>query len=204
MEEKIEKSEKKRFDYIRKLKTSSLNILKGNYVGERQAVADKIVQNRVWWSVGGGLIPIPWVDLVAVTGVQLSMIYALSKNYDVEFKKNQARTIVASLLGSIVPSSLARGTVGSSLKAIPVLGATLGGISMSAFSGAATYAIGKVFIQHFETGGTFMDLDVEKMREFFKEQFEEGKVEAEKIDKEELAPKKDNVKPKPTPVKKTE
>jgi len=201
MEKKLEKTSQKFSNCINSFKTSCENILKGNYVGERQAVADKIVQNRVWWSVGGGLIPIPWVDIVAVTGVQLSMIYALSQNYDVEFKKNQAKTIVASLLGSIVPSSLARGTVGSSLKAIPILGSTLGGISMSAFSGAATYAIGKVFIQHFETGGTFMDLDVEKMREFFKEQFEEGKVEAEKIDKEELAPKKD--KAKPAAVKKT-
>jgi len=151
---------------------------------ERLTKAERIVQNRTWWSVGGGLIPIPWVDIAAVSGVQLSMIYALSKNYDVEFKKNVARNIAASLVGSIVPGSLAQGFIGSSLKAIPVLGQTFGSVSMSAFSGAATYAIGKVFVQHFETGGTLFDFDIEKMRGYFKEQFAEGKKQAEKLEPE--------------------
>ncbi len=152
--------------------------------------ANRIVQNRVWWSVAGGLLPVPWADVAAVTGVQLSMIYSLSKHYDVEFKQNAARNIIASLLGSLVPESLAKGTVGSSLKMIPVLGQTFGSISMSAFSGATTYAIGKVFIQHFETGGTLLDFDVEKMRGYFKEQFAEGAVKAEKIEEVKGEPAK--------------
>jgi len=155
---------------------------------DRLVEANRIVQNRVWWSVAGGLIPVPWIDMAAVTGVQLSMIYALSKKYDVEFKKDAVRNIIASLLGSIVPEALARGTIGSSLKMLPILGQTFGGITMSAFSGATTYAIGKVFVQHFETGGTLFDFDIEKMREYFKEQFDEGKVEAEKMGNEKSMP----------------
>jgi hypothetical protein len=34
----------------------------------------------------------------------------------------------------------------------------------------------KVFIQHFESGGTFLDLDPDKVREYFKAQFEEGRT----------------------------
>jgi len=157
---------------------------------ERLLKAERIVQNRTGWTLGGGLISVPWVDVAAVTGVQLSMIYALSKHYGVEFKKNVARNITASLLGSIVPGSLAQGFIGRSLKAIPILGQTFGSISMSAFSGAATYAIGKVFIQHFETGGTLLDFDIEKMRGYFKEQFEEGKKQAGKLEPEKVDPAK--------------
>ncbi len=151
---------------------------------ERSEKAEKVVRNRVWWAVAGGILPVPWIDIAAVTGVQLSLIHSLSKLYDVEFKKNAARNIITSLLGSVVPQSLAQGTVGSALKTIPVLGQIFGSVSMSAFSGATTYAIGKVFIQHFETGGTLLDFDVEKMREYFKEQFTEGVEEAEKMEKE--------------------
>lgn len=46
--------------------------------------------------------------------------------------------------------------------------------AMSAISGAITYAIGQVFIQHFESGGTFLDFDPKKVKEYFMEQFEEG------------------------------
>lgn len=148
---------------------------------DRLQEANRIVQNRIWWSVAGGLVPIPWVDIVAVTSVQLSMIASLSKLYNVPFMDNKAKNIIAVLMGSIIPSSLARGTVGSALKAVPVFGQTIGSISMSAFSGAATYAIGKVFIQHFETGGTLLDFDIDKMRGHFEQEFEAGKTKAQQI-----------------------
>jgi lipoate-protein ligase A len=56
---------------------------------------------------------------------------------------------------------------------------------MSAIGGAATYAIGRVFIQHFESGGTFLDFNPEKVREYFKEQFERGKGVASELENTE-------------------
>jgi hypothetical protein len=46
---------------------------------------------------------------------------------------------------------------------------------MPVFAGAATYAIGKVFIQHFEAGGTLLDFEPAKVREHFRQQFEKGR-----------------------------
>ena len=43
---------------------------------------------------------------------------------------------------------------------------------MPAFNAAATYALGRVFIQHFECGGTILDLDPDKVREHFRREFE--------------------------------
>ena len=41
-----------------------------------------------------------------------------------------------------------------------------------------------VFLKHFETGGTFLDFDVERLKNFYKEKFEKGKEVAEQMRKE--------------------
>jgi uncharacterized protein (DUF697 family) len=144
----------------------------------------KLVKNYMWWSMGAGLVPVPLVDMAAVTGVQLKMLADLSRAYDVKFTEDAGRKIVLSLLGSLIPNGLARGFLGSLLKIVPVVGTVMGTISMSAFSGAATYAIGKLFIQHYEAGGTLLDLDVTQMNDFFKEKFAEGQNIAKDMGKE--------------------
>ena len=40
--------------------------------------------------------------------------------------------------------------------------------------GASTYAVGKVFVQHFEMGGTLLDFDPTKTKEFFAREYKEG------------------------------
>ncbi len=141
-----------------------------------------LVKKYMWWSMGAGLIPVPFVDLAAVSGVQLKMLSDLSKLYEIKFSENKGKSIVSALLGSIVPNSFAYGGVGSVLKMIPLIGSVVGGVSMSLFSGAATYAIGKVFIQHFEAGGTFLDFDPIKVKEYFYSKFEEGKEIAKEME----------------------
>ena len=48
-------------------------------VVEAPSVASKkIVRNYMWWSMGAGLIPVPLVDMAAVTGVQLKMVADIS------------------------------------------------------------------------------------------------------------------------------
>ncbi len=148
---------------------------------EHGFIATEIVKNYMWWSMGAGLIPVPFVDLAAVSGVQLKMLKDMSDVYGIDFSENKGKSIVSALLGSIVPNSLSVGNMGSLLKMIPVIGSVLGGLSMSLFSGAATYAIGKVFIQHFEAGGTFLDFNPVTVREYFQSVFAEGKAVAQEI-----------------------
>jgi uncharacterized protein (DUF697 family) len=141
---------------------------------EKEAHANEIVSHYMWWSAGAGLIPVPLLDMAAVTGVQIKMLSRLAKLYDTSFSEHQGKSIISALLGSIVPSNLARGALGSMIKAVPVVGSIAGLITMPAFSGAATYAIGKVFIQHFEAGGTLLDFDPEKMKAYFAAKYKEG------------------------------
>lgn len=148
---------------------------------EKEPIAKKIVKNYMWWSMGAGLIPVPFVDLAAVSGVQLKMLKDMSDLYEIKFSENKGKSIVSALLGSIVPNSLSVGNMGSILKMVPVIGSVLGGLSMSLFSGAATYAIGKIFIQHFEAGGTMLDFNPITVKEYFHTLFMEGQTIAKEM-----------------------
>lgn len=139
----------------------------------RRVEASSIVNTYMGWSAGASFIPLPWVDLAAVTLIQIKMVGDLASLYQVPFSRNVVKTIVAGLLGSLVPAGLARGA-SSLLKAVPGIGTILGVLTAPVFTTASTYAIGKVFIQHFEAGGTVLNFDPDAMREHFKEEFEEG------------------------------
>jgi uncharacterized protein (DUF697 family) len=154
---------------------------------EKEQQARTIVKNYMWWSMGAGLIPVPFVDLVAVSGVQLKMLAEVSKVYGVEFQENRGKAAVAALIGYVVPSSLSFGAVGSLLKAIPLVGQIVGAPSMALFCGASTYALGKVFIQHFASGGTFLSFDPATVKEHFQKEFEAGAKLAADLDGEKKA-----------------
>ncbi|RLC10806.1 MAG: GTPase, partial [Deltaproteobacteria bacterium] len=65
-------------------------------------------------------------------------------------------------------------------KFVPAAGMTLGVVSMPIVAGATTYAIAKVFVQHFASGGTFLSFDPEMVKDYYAQMFKEGqKVAAE-------------------------
>lgn len=140
-----------------------------------------IVRKYMYWSMGAGFIPVPYVDIAAVTGVQIKMLADLSQHYGIPFAKNRAKEIVAALIGGALPGPIAASAVGSAVKMVPVVGPIIGGVSVPILSGATTYAVGTVFIQHFESGGTFLDFDPDKVKEHFRADFEKGKLAAQEF-----------------------
>jgi uncharacterized protein (DUF697 family) len=156
-------------------------------VSENERKALETVKHHMWWSMGAGLIPVPIVDLAAVSGVQLKMLAAISKIYEVKYQENVGKAVIASLGGFMVPHALSYGVVGSLLKAVPVVGALAGAPAMALFSGASAWALGKVFIQHFESGGTFLNFEPEQVREHYRTHFEEGHKSAAAMKDEQKA-----------------
>lgn len=61
------------------------------------------------------------------------------------------------------------------LKMIPLLGALFAGVTTAAVGAASTYALGMVFIGHFEQGGTLLDFDPARFRETFLKEFQKAK-----------------------------
>jgi len=140
--------------------------------------AEEIIKRHVYWSLGSGLIPIPFADVAAVTAIQLDMLKSICDLYEIDYSEEQGKSWVAALTGS----TLARAGA-SALKIIPGIGTLLGAATMSALSGASTYAVGQVFAKHFEEGGTGKNLNLEKVKEFYEEMVKEGKEVVEKYKK---------------------
>ncbi len=129
--------------------------------------------------MAGGLIPFRILSTAAVAGIQLKMIHALSKEYEVEFSQNRCKSIIAALVGAGSSLSFTL-NLAPLLKTIPVIGTTASIITMSFFSGVSTFAVGKVFILHFESGGSLLTFDTEKMREYYTGALKSGKEELRK------------------------
>ena len=107
------------------------------------------------------------------------MIRGLADLYDIDFSQHRGKSLIAALLGGCAPVSFS-GNVFSWVKTIPVYGQLTGMASMSVFGGASTYAVGKVFIQHFESGGTFLTFDPKKVADYYAQQFELGMAKVKK------------------------
>lgn len=138
--------------------------------------AHKLTRRYVLWSMGGGLIPVVGLDLVAIIAAQLKMLAEMSKIYGVEFKENRAKSIVTTLIGSVGIVPIGTGVLFSVMKIIPVVGQLAATVALPISAGAITYATGKVFTAHFESGGTLLDFNPAKMKEAYRRMFEEGKA----------------------------
>src|SRR5208282_6800361 len=95
----------------------------------------------------------------------------ISQIYEVPFFENRGKALIASLAGSMIPATSGIGAA-SALKAVPFFGMMVAGFVMPVLSAGATYAIGKAFVQHFESGGTLLDFNPPDYREFVKSQKE--------------------------------
>jgi len=138
---------------------------------ERHAIASKLVDRFALWSGVAGLIPVPFVDAVAVGGLQMEMLRRVSHLYDVPFSENGGKALLASVVGTMIPATSGIGAA-SMFKAVPVVGTLTAAFVMPVLSSGATFAIGRAFIQHFESGGTLLDFNPPDYREFLKNQKE--------------------------------
>jgi uncharacterized protein (DUF697 family) len=142
--------------------------------------AHEIIQYNVLWAMGAGAIPIPILDAAAVTMVQLDMLKQLCKVYGLDYEERSGKNTISAIAGSTLAS------IGASfIKAIPGVGSLLGGISMVALSGGSTYAMGQVFVNHFESGGSVFNFDINRSKKVYEEEFEKGKEYASSLQKTE-------------------
>ena len=139
-----------------------------------EEVVDAIIRKRVYGAIGIGFVPVPLVDFLGLTALQIEMIHTLAKAHGVEFKKERVKSIISSLCGSLLTTASVP-LAASLLKSIPVIGITAGAAAISIMGGSTTYALGWVFDRHFRKGGCLIDFDAEEAKTYFKEKVEEGK-----------------------------
>ncbi len=140
----------------------------------RRQQALSVVQDHTIGSLAPAAIPFPVFDLVALTGIQLKMLNSLCSLYGLTFSNKAARVAVTSLLSKMLSTSFTP-MLASFIKVIPGVGQASGVAGMMATGGASTYAVGKLFIRHFEAGGNLSNFNAKAMSGYLRQEFEQGK-----------------------------
>jgi uncharacterized protein (DUF697 family) len=157
--------------------------VKSNLITLEQAVeqrvtritqAHRLVKKHALAAMAVGLVPLPAINMAAVIALQINLLYRLARLYKITFSHQVVKSLVTPLLSGLFIYIESK-PLANLVKVIPIIGRASNIITMSLLSGAMTYAVGKVFIQHFESGGTFLDVDPEKMKRHFRQVYEEGK-----------------------------
>jgi uncharacterized protein (DUF697 family) len=121
-------------------------------MGQCREEARGIVKSYSIGAMSIGMIPVPMIDLIALTNVQWNLICRLADHYGVPMKGSY-RTMVTAIVSGGLPVLFA-GAGSSVLKLVPGFGPLAGTAALSSLAGVITHATGKIFLDHFEKGGT--------------------------------------------------
>ena len=145
--------------------------------------AHNIVYKHLIASMTVSLIPIPMFEAAALMGIQLKMLKNLCNLYGYKFSETWGKSVIASLLSFFGTKVALVPLTANIAKIIPGIGTASALASMSILSGYSTYIMGKVFIHHFESGGTFLDFnpDEKEIQARLQRYFDEGKKMALKM-----------------------
>lgn len=135
---------------------------------------EKIINNSVYASMGIGVLLLPVFSLVSVTAIQLNMVRNIAKLYGVEFKQDFAKKVITAVIGAGVPV-LGTGPVEYAVLHIPVFGTAFAFATMPALNGMSTLAVGRMFVNHFESGGNLVSASIDTMKEDFKKAFQNSR-----------------------------
>lgn len=135
----------------------------------RHAEAKLIVERHTSYAALGGCLPLAIFDALSVGLIIFNMVRELAAYYRVPFRQDQAKAIIAALLGGVLSPGL--GGIASHLLGKIVPGGWLFGVAASSATAAAyTRYAGEAFVDHFESGGTLIDIDLSGLRQYFSRQ----------------------------------
>lgn len=138
---------------------------------DRLEAAGKMIASASRWSVGAAMVPIPYLDLALLASLQTKLIVNLASLYEQKLSKQAVTGVITLLIGTLAPSGAARVTTSVLSKFMPGMGSAIGTVSLATFGASATYAIGKVFVRHFENGGSFATFSAKDIQEDLKKEF---------------------------------
>ena len=139
-----------------------------------RARVDEIIKKHSFLAAGLGIVPVPVFNLLSVAAVQINMVQAITRLYNVEVKKSWIKNVIASVFGGLGATGIA-GLTSGNLAAVPVIGGSLVAFSGPALNGLTTYATGYMFARYYESPKGFLKANANALKEWFKEGFREGR-----------------------------
>ena len=120
--------------------------------------ADQAVRDHALLAGAGMVIPIPFLDMAVEATIQVKMVRRLCELYGIDFAEERAKIVMAAAVGGF-----SAGWAAGSLLRYASFATYFSNFWPSAMlASAITYAIGQVFVHHFEAGGGLHDLDTNK------------------------------------------
>jgi len=144
-------------------------------ISRSKRAALKIVTRWSRWSVAASVIPAPFIDMAAISGVQVKMIYALCKQYEVDFEHKAAIAIASGVTGGAAVQTVASLLAKQLIRITPGVGTIFMFAVEPVISYATTYAMGVAFISHFEADGRLHDFNPETIRQYLAAQIDKRK-----------------------------
>lgn len=131
-----------------------------SHISGRATAPAVIITKHCRYASAVGLIPIPLVDIAAMTAVRVSMVAELASHYGLDFDRQFAKSLVVSIVAAVGGRIVAFRVARQLLRAVPAIGtaARLVVEPMSAYG--TTWTVGQLFDQHFANGGTLLDFDL--------------------------------------------
>lgn len=132
------------------------------------AAVEKAIRQNALGAMASCFIPNKIANMAAVTAINLNMARMLSKLYGVEFRHDIATKLIVSAAGmggTMVFTPLVEDLL---FKIVPVYNVQAMVCSVPVMFGGVTYAVGKMFVNHFERGGSFADANIDVMKQSFK------------------------------------
>jgi uncharacterized protein (DUF697 family)/predicted GTPase len=115
-------------------------------------------------AASAGAIPIPWLDLLILPGIQTRMIYHLARFYGQPLTAPRFVELASTLGLGVVMRQAAREV----MKLIPYVGSVVGGV----FAGASTFALGKAFCYYYSAVHQGHVPRAEDLRRYYNEQLQ--------------------------------
>ena len=117
----------------------------------------KIIKRWCGFSAMSGVIPIPCVELAAVSTSQLLMLREMPNVHGVKFSWHKGSVLITALLGGL--------TSGTSMIVLTrLLFPVVSVVSLAGLNASITYVLGRSFSTHFSQGGTLDDFDIKSLR----------------------------------------
>jgi len=112
----------------------------------------RIVRRYMFLSGGIGLIPLPLVDQIMLSGLLAKMLHELFRLYGTKLSEHKAKAIIAAVLGGAHSDWIPRYLLTYVDKLMPKATGVAQIVIRPAIAVAITYSVGLLFVHHFDKG----------------------------------------------------
>jgi len=125
--------------------------------------AEHVILGYSTMAATAGAVPIPFVDMVIIPGIQARMATDLAKQYGQAMTNARFKEIAAAVGVGLMSRQLAR----QATKFIPIVGSAVG----AAVGGASTYALGRALCYYFQATCEGHVPDAQSLKAYYQEQY---------------------------------